>query len=229
VDTAYRLHLRSSWRRTFGKYSKQYRPYYHPKPFSRDFVRHLDNWYAQSHPAEDFCETFAVWLTPRSRWSKVYAGWPALEKLKYVSALMREIRGRRPLFVCRERYQPVSSLTLTLRQYYERKQERYRVDLPTSYDRDLRQLFSPWRGRKAREPAAAFLKRHRVRLRQRVEPWTGESLFTIDQVLGELIERCRKLKLWVDRAERKALEDATLMLAVQTMNYLHSGHHRRAR
>ena len=25
---------------------------------------HLDPWYAQSHPDEDFAETFAVWLTP---------------------------------------------------------------------------------------------------------------------------------------------------------------------
>ena len=29
------------------------------------FVLHLEPWYAQSHPDEDFAETFAVWLTPR--------------------------------------------------------------------------------------------------------------------------------------------------------------------
>ena len=44
------------------------------------YVRHLRLWYAQSHPDEDFAETFAVWLTPRSNWRKRYAGWPALEE-----------------------------------------------------------------------------------------------------------------------------------------------------
>ena len=38
-----------------------------PKPYSKSFVLHLDSWYAQSHPDEDFAETFAVWLTPGSR------------------------------------------------------------------------------------------------------------------------------------------------------------------
>ena len=229
IDTAYRLHNRASWRATFGNFSKPYRPYYSPKPFSRDYVRHLDNWYAQSHPAEDFCETFAVWLTPRSRWRKVYAGWPAKAKLEYVSRLMREFKGRRPLVTCRERYEPISELRITLREYYRRKKERYKVELPDVIDGDLKKLFSVSRGRKQREPAAAFLKRHRADLRERVEPWTGESLFTIDQVLGKMHDRCRKLKLYVNRSERKTLADATLMLAVQTMNYLHSGHHRRAR
>ena len=51
-------------------------------PGSRRYVVHLPNWYAQSHPDEDFAETFAVWLTPGSRWRRKYLGWPALRKLR---------------------------------------------------------------------------------------------------------------------------------------------------
>ena len=51
----------------------------------------LANWYAQSHPIEDFAETFAVWLRPGSRWRSRYADWPALRKLEYVDALMQEV------------------------------------------------------------------------------------------------------------------------------------------
>ena len=47
-------------------------------------MRHLANHYAQKHPDEDFAETFAVWLTPRARWRRDYAGWPALEKLEFM-------------------------------------------------------------------------------------------------------------------------------------------------
>ena len=47
---------------------------------------HLEQWYAQSHPDEDFAETFAVWLAPDSHWRERYAGWPVLRKLEYVVA-----------------------------------------------------------------------------------------------------------------------------------------------
>ena len=66
-----------------------------PSRYSKSFVQHIDPWYAQSHPDEDFAETFAVWLTPESNWERRYAGWPALAKLEYVDALMRQLRGKK--------------------------------------------------------------------------------------------------------------------------------------
>ena len=76
LDTAYRLHRRQEYRRLFGRYSDPYPEFYQPRPFSRRYVLHLDLWYAQSHPVEDFAETFAVWLRPLSRWRTQYKGWP---------------------------------------------------------------------------------------------------------------------------------------------------------
>ncbi len=55
---------RRRWQAVFGKSSQPYPEDYQPKPYSKSFVRHLDNWYAQSHPDEDFAETFAVWVKP---------------------------------------------------------------------------------------------------------------------------------------------------------------------
>ena len=96
VQHSYALHRRRRWQRLFGRSSKRYPRYYRPNPASRNFVQHLRLWYAQSHPDEDFAETFAVWLTPRSNWRKRYEGWPALKKLQYVDELMAEIAGRNP-------------------------------------------------------------------------------------------------------------------------------------
>ena len=76
----------------------QYPEYYTPKPYSKSFVLHLDSWYAQSHPDEDFAETFAVWLNPQSDWRARYADWPALKKLEYMDALMSELAGK-PMLV----------------------------------------------------------------------------------------------------------------------------------
>src|SRR6266850_4445433 len=78
IENAYRLRRLRSRQQVFGRSSDPYPEYYDPKPYSKSFVLHLDSWYAQSHPDEDFAETFAVWLAPDSDWSARYTGWPAL-------------------------------------------------------------------------------------------------------------------------------------------------------
>ena len=92
---AYELYRTPEWRDLFGPFRRPYRDDYRPVPFSRRFVRHIAGWYAQKHPDEDFAETFAVWLTPRSRWRKRYKGWGALAKLRYVDRMARRLPRRR--------------------------------------------------------------------------------------------------------------------------------------
>jgi len=230
-DTAYRLHFRRRWRETFGSYGQPYPEYYRPKPYSRSYVLHLDSWYAQSHPAEDFAETFAVWLKPRSAWRTQYRGWPVMKKLRYVDELMQEIKGRRPAVRSRRRPASLREVRKTLGEHYREKRARYGLDYPNFYDRDLRRLFaepSPATSNGRRGSAASFLRRIRPELRRVVAEWTGEYRYTIDQVLGEMIDRCSELNLRLDKPEDQARRDALVMLTMQTMNFLHGGRHRLA-
>ena len=94
VDNAYRLRRRADWRREFGRASAPYPDDYSPRPSSRRHVLHLGHWYAQSHPTEDFAETFAVWMQPRARWRRDYEAWPVMRKLEFVDELMGEIAGQ---------------------------------------------------------------------------------------------------------------------------------------
>jgi hypothetical protein len=229
LDSAYALHRRKRWREVFGRYGQPYPRFYQPKPYSKSFVLHLDRWYAQSHPAEDFAETFAVWVDPSSRWRKRYRGWGALKKLLYVDELMREIAGGKPQNRSRERVEPLSSLRVTLRRHYEDKKKRYGLDYPSFYDRDLRRLFPSLPESEKHGSAAVFLRKVRPELRRAVAYWTGEYQYTIDQVLLEMIDRCDELDLRLDRDPEQAKRDALLMVAITTMNYLHAGHHRLAR
>jgi len=229
LDSAYRLHRRARWREVFGRWGAPYPKFYQPKPYSKSFVLHLDRWYAQSHAAEDFAETFAVWLDPASRWRKRYRGWGAMKKLLYVDELMREIAGQRQIVNSRERVEPLSRLTNTLRQHYDAKKKRYGLDYPSFYDRDLRRLFPDLPEGVKGKKAAAFLRRVRLDLRRSVARWTGEYQYTIDRVLLEMIDRSDELGLRIDRDPEQAKQDALLMLTVTTMNYLHAGHHRLAR
>ena len=226
ISNAYRLHRRKDWRDTFGLWSTPYPDSYQPKPASRKFVLHLDAWYAQSHPAEDFAETFAVWLNPRSRWRQVYAGWPALKKLEYVDALMAEIDASPQPVKSRRRVEPLSELRTTLREHYRQKKMHYADEWPDFYDADLQKLFSSDPKYARRPTAASFLIDIRPELREAVADWTGTHPYVIDQVLGDMIDRCKELNLRLATPERRAKTQAMIMVTVQAMNYILSGHHR---
>ena len=142
IDNAFRCAAAGSGSTRSDRPAKPYPEFYTPKPYSKSFVLHLDSWYAQSHPDEDFAETFAVWLTPNSEWRQRYAGWRALGKLEYMDALMDSLRGRGAAGQNPEEVDPLSGLRTTLRQHYRNKRRYYGVDYPNFYDRDLRRLFS---------------------------------------------------------------------------------------
>jgi putative zinc-binding metallo-peptidase len=220
VQHAYQLHRRRRWQQLFGPSSKRYPRYYRPNPASRHFVQHLRLWYAQSHPDEDFAETFAVWLKPRSSWRTRYAGWPALKKLEYVDELMEEIAGKRPLLTVRERVDPLNELRETLAEHYKKRQALYAFDTPKTYDRDLYRLFSADPRHRRSQPASIFIRRHRARIRKLVAKWTGENQLTLDAVLDDMITRCRERNLRAVGSERKLFIDFTVLLTAKTMHAL---------
>jgi hypothetical protein len=226
IDHAYRLHRKRRWQQLFGKSSKPYPEFYQPKAYSKNYVLHLDFWYAQSHPDEDFAETFAVWLKPRGIWRKRYQGWPALKKLEYVDELMREIAQKSPPVKSRARIDPVEKIKKTLREFYQQKRARYSLEYPDFYDHDLRRLFSDNPEHAKKEPAAVFLGRNRREVRSLVSRWTGEYQYTLDLVLKEMIGRCRELRLRVAGREKQLKMDFAILLTMQTMNHLYSGRHR---
>jgi hypothetical protein len=223
MQHAYKLHRRRRWQELFGPSSSTpYPRYYRPNPRSRRFVRHLRLWYAQSHPDEDFAETFAVWLTPRSNWRERYAAWPALKKLQYVDELMKEIGFEKPVLTQRLEVDPAHRLTRTLAQHYQKKQALYHADSPRGYDRDLRSIFSSEPKHKRSLAASTFLEKNRVKIRRRVAKSTGEYQLTLDDVLDEIIGRCRELKLRAVGSERQLTRDFTVLLTARTMHSLYS-------
>jgi len=221
IQQAYRLHRRRRWQRHFGKASTPYPDSYRPRPASRRFVQHLPLHYAQSHPDEDFAETFAVWMQPRHRWRRRYEGWPALAKLEYVDELMGELRGAPAPVRSRRHVDPLTRLRTTLAEHYEERRRQYGTDAFDVYDRDLRRVFSddPRHGDWPR--AGALLRRHRREIRAGVSRWTGEHQFILEQVLDDMIQRARELDLRAVGDEARLLTDFSLMLAVHTTRSLY--------
>jgi hypothetical protein len=227
LQHSYQLQSRRRWQQLFGPSSQRYPRYYRPNPASRQFVQHLRLWYAQSHPDEDFAETFAVWLRPRSNWRTRYAGWPALKKLEYVDELMAEIASQRPVLKGRKKVDPLSQLTETLAEHYRKKQALYAFDTPTTYDRDLQRLFSADPIHHRSQAASRFIRRNRAQIRQLVAKWTGEYQLTLDAVLDDMMARCRELKLRAVGPERQLLIEFTVLLTAKTMHALFGPSRRR--
>jgi hypothetical protein len=226
IDNAYKLRQRLRRQQIFGPSYMQYPEYYTPKPYSKSFVLHLDSWYAQSHPDEDFAETFAVWMNPQSDWRSRYADWPALKKLEYMESLMHGLQDKPMLVHTHRRVDPLPSIKKTLRAHYDRKRRHYGLLHPDFYDRDLRRLFSDRPEDASNMKAARFIARARKDVRRMVAGWTGEYQYTIDQVLEAMMKRANELNLRLASNEDRTKLDFLVLLTVQTMNYLHSGRHR---
>jgi hypothetical protein len=226
IENAYRLRRRRRRQQLFGKTSQPYPQHYAPKPYSKRYVLHLEAYYAQSHPDEDFAETFAVWLAPNSSWRRRYIGWPALRKLEYVDELMRELAGERPAVTARRVVDPLRAVRGTLREHYRDKRSRYGLDSLREYDAALRLVFSTQKAYADYPTAVSFLRSARPQLRRKVAELTGEHLYTIDLVLDDMIERAAELRLRLTRSAAQTLLDFGIVLTSQLMRFVRSGRHR---
>jgi len=193
LDTAFGLRRRADWRATFGRASSPYPRWYTARPASHRYVQHLSHWYAQSHPTEDFAETFAVWLQPRARWRREYAGWRALRKLEFVDRLMAEIAGKRPAAVDRAKPANVNQNRRRIGEHYRRS--------PASlshgerrYDAWLYRAFAARESVPGAPRADTFLRSIAADLRT----------YLASHVIGTIRRRTRELDLVLDCGRREA-------------------------
>jgi hypothetical protein len=221
IDSAYRLRRRALWRTLFGPASEPYRAGYRARPASRHHVQHLGDWYAQSHPTEDFAETFAVWLAPRSGWQRRYASWPALRKLRFVQQVAGEFGAHRPPVRCRARIEPLDHNQRTLAQYYRSKLARARTRRGMLADRLLQRVFGTEPSARALT-AATLLRSHKPQLLAYIIRTTGVDRYGAYQVLRTAIDRSERLQLYVRGAQRESLRATRLMLRRMVRLYMRS-------
>lgn len=197
LDNAYRLHRRKRWRMVFGPATRPYPMRYAPRITSRNYVMHLGHWYAQSHPTEDFAETFAVWLAPNSSWRSDYESWHALRKLRYVDELMHEIRGQPPAVRSRTVVEPLSTDRRTLREHYADKLRLYGREEASDHDRRLRRVFGLRYEHPGHLPAATFIRQVRPQLHRLLVRRSHLHPYLVHHVMRMIIKRAKTLDLVV--------------------------------
>ncbi len=218
IDSAFRLRRRRRWREVFGPASLPYPESYRPRPGSRRFVQHLGAWYAQSHPTEDFAETFAVWLKG-PQWRSEYREWPALSKLQYVDELMRELRGKRAPVRTRAHIEPIGADRRTLAQYYAGRMMRQSRGRARLLDEALRRALTATRHDARSVRAATFMRRFKVPMRRAVALRLDVSEYMVHQVMRIVIQRTAELGLFLRGPQRAARGDVErLMLRMARMH-----------
>jgi len=223
----YGLYRKKRWQQTFGLASTEETEFYRPRPYSRSYVVHLEDWYAQSHPDEDFAETFAVWLTPGLDWRTRYKGWKALAKLEYLDELMHSLAGKTPLHQPKYRVADHDCLNIKLKTYYARKRKQYEDTYPDFYDSDLKQLFAAGADVPDRIKASVYLRSRRRSLMDSVCRWTNEKKFRVQKLLNRIIERCEQLELYVKSGDEQLNLQISAYVATLVMNYLFTGKFKR--
>ncbi|MGH7392736.1 MAG: putative zinc-binding metallopeptidase [Candidatus Rokuibacteriota bacterium] len=221
---AYRLYETSAWRELFGPFHRPYRERYRPVPFDRNFVRHIEGWYAQKHPDEDFAETFAVWLTPGARWRARYRGWPAMRKLRYVDRVARTEGRAEPAVRIASTDITVEEMEMTVEEFF-RANAPAQAPVEVALETDLPDLFVRRRRRGVGlRPAGEFVREHRAALINKIEYWTGVRRPVVRALVEAIEETAARLELHVEvAAEARALVELTTYATTLSMNYLTRG------
>jgi hypothetical protein len=228
INYAYRLYVDPAWAETFGSFTRPYRDTFEPNPFSRQFVRHLDHHqngrtYAQKHPDEDFAETFAVWLTPRSGWRRRYRDWPAFRKLQFVNQIIKAIGSELPKRTRGTLCTPVETMDMLLVEHYGQRAARYRDAAQGYVDDKLREVFPPVRGRTL-VPAGELMQKNQEELLSRVTRWSGLAAGEVRTLLAKLEDRATALDLHFRRRDlAEKLLDVTALATSLALNFAYTG------
>ncbi|PCJ52295.1 MAG: hypothetical protein COA79_24515 [Planctomycetota bacterium] len=224
IGHAFNLTERKKWQKVFGNPDSTYQEFYRYRPYSKSYVHHLKDHYAQSHPEEDFAETFAVWLNPNSDWKTLYNKWPAIDKLQYVNTLMNSLKKRE----CKVPYSPlayqIKNLKRTLAKHYRIRKKLYAQDSENYFDNDLKKVFQATKEGSSGTSAASYIRKSRSSIESSVAIWTLEKKFTIKRLLTQLIKRCHTLGLYIPKDEEKTKANFLIYFTSLISNYMHTSH-----
>jgi hypothetical protein len=214
LNYAYELYRSPKWQKLFGNFDQRYHDLYIPNPYSKRYVKYLEDYYAQKHPDEDWAETFAVWLDRSSGWRSAYFKTPAYEKLEYVDQVIRKIRDTYPIVLRAGRDEPYEEIDYTLAEYYNLNIEELFHDKFAEYVTDLEKIFSPGCRNGRRHKASQFIRRCTPVIVAKIGEWlAGSNKHSIRKYLRRMEAICQHYDFRLSRREmlEKIVEVTTLV------------------
>ncbi|MBI1748204.1 MAG: putative zinc-binding metallopeptidase [Acidobacteria bacterium] len=223
LNYAFELYREKEWRRLFGDFEQKYHELYMANPFSKRYVKYLEDYYAQKHPDEDWAETFAVWLDPGSNWRELYQRTPAMRKLAYVREVVHAIRYQVHKVDRIGRDEPFEEVDTTIAEYYGIDPEVIFKEKLSEYLEDLRRIFVPAVRSGRRIKASQFIRRCTPVIVSKVGEWiAGSNRHTIRKYLRRLEAISRHYDLRLSQREMlEKLVELTTLVNFYVMDEIH--------
>lgn len=224
IDNAFKLRLIRQRQKLFGLSSTEYPESYIPYKDATHFVSHLNPWYAQAHPDEDWAETFATWLTPNSNWKKVYKDSQALVKLYFMDEVMKNLKGKLPLVQKTQQPGDICNSRRKLKTFFNEKLESLKTEVTICWMSAVGHLFGLKKQINTNKSILArqFINKNKVDFSKKIALWTGHNSYTILQNLNEIELLCEDLYL-VNSYKETEIQMLNLMTSLITQATL-SGH-----
>jgi hypothetical protein len=205
LDNGFHLRKKKTRQALFGKTSRKYPTSYIPCIESNNYVEHLPDHYAQSHPDEDWAETFAVWLDPRSQWNKKYAHTNAYKKLLCVDQIMEKLPSQKCFN--RSSIDNITSLDLTLEQYYKEKIKRLKLKEKSPLYTVVKDQFAI----NGKRCAVKYISQNRQEILRKLAKNTGLPHNKTISIINELKTYCKEEKLFM--SYHKNVDSLTTLLS----------------
>lgn len=225
IDNAFKLRLKKTRQALFGKSLTDYPESYIPCPYSKKYVINLEDNYAQAHPDEDWAETFAVWLNPQSKWKTKYQNWPALEKLNYLNSIMKDIKKTSPKVQNQKTMTPLSTLTMTLEDYFKAKRKRLGIHKNKIIDKNINKLFTKEKRHTIyiNEPAVNVIRQNRNEIRQKVAKQSNQYHYKVERLIKDLEADCLKGNLYFTSNPLASKKQLIKALSNKSIDYVTKG------
>ena len=216
IDNAFGLRRDRKRQILFGSSRQHYPVSYRPKAFSKNYVRYLGDNYAQAHPDEDFAETFAYWLDPKTNWRQRQLSPKVQEKLKYMDALMKEVAKQPSRLNNAYRVSPIENLKITLHMHYQKQRRRSDHRHFKVLDQQMTETFGHTTSRQS-VSLQKFVTKHQHELRNYLLKKDHGSRFEAQLAIKILKSRAKRLDI---QASTTRLKSATPSLMLQGFRYL---------
>ncbi len=193
IDNAFGIRKNKDRQRIFGPSTIDYPTSYRPRVYSRNYIHYLGEGYAQSHPDEDFAETFAFWLDPRKPWRMKRFSKTVSEKLNFMDRLMRQLRGMSPLLTNRFRVDPIEKNRTPTGKFYREFHSTRNTSALKRVDHELKQAFQ-WPGEKSMS-LSFYLRKEKQYWKQQLSTEEGIYKYEAERAIEKIIRRAEKLEI----------------------------------
>ncbi|MAW07935.1 MAG: hypothetical protein CME61_06600 [Halobacteriovoraceae bacterium] len=129
MDNVYGLRRLKKRQRLFGLSSDEYPKSFRPKPNSR-CLNHLDSYYWQAHPCEDWAESVSFVVDSLNR--NNIRDLKEDEKFRYIIEVFNSINDQKPKRLLKSKIEDISTFEISLKKFIRMNQEK-KISINKSY------------------------------------------------------------------------------------------------